>query len=84
MQASFNTPAGLMLTLPRLLSARPRRCTLSAAAAIISVSHSPTMFGTLVSTGLDRETLEFIENPDPVAAVSRNVQDTVRVACIHC
>ncbi|KAL3442888.1 hypothetical protein BJX65DRAFT_312348 [Aspergillus insuetus] len=42
------------------------------------------MFGTLVSTGLDRETLEFIENPDPVAAVSRNVQDTIRVACIHC
>ncbi|KAA8642670.1 Zn(II)2Cys6 transcription factor domain-containing protein [Aspergillus tanneri] len=42
------------------------------------------MFGTLVSTGLDRETLEFIENPDPVAAVSRSVQDTIRVACIHC
>jgi hypothetical protein len=48
------------------------------------VSHSPTMFGMLVLTGLDWETLEFIENPDPVAAVSRNVQDTVRVACIHC
>ncbi|GAT24806.1 hypothetical protein RIB2604_01806370 [Aspergillus luchuensis] len=29
------------------------------------------MFGTLVSTGLDRETLEFIENPDPVAAAIR-------------
>ncbi|GAA89216.1 hypothetical protein ASPFODRAFT_145376 [Aspergillus luchuensis CBS 106.47] len=57
-----------MPTLPKLLSALPRRCTLSAAAAIISVSHIPTMFGTLVSTGLDRETLEFIENPDPVAA----------------
>jgi hypothetical protein len=42
------------------------------------------MFGTLVSTGLDRESLEFIENPDPVAAVSRNVQDTIRIACIHC
>ncbi|KAF4212362.1 hypothetical protein CNMCM8980_002979 [Aspergillus fumigatiaffinis] len=36
------------------------------------------MFGMLVLTGLDWETLEFIENPDPVAAVSRNVQDTVR------
>ncbi|KAJ5215074.1 hypothetical protein N7468_010753 [Penicillium chermesinum] len=33
------------------------------------------MFGTLVSTGLDRETLEFIENPDPVAAAVRNVFD---------
>lgn len=38
----------------------------------------------LVSTGLDREILEFIENPDPVAAVSRSVQDTIRFACIHC
>ncbi|RAK90833.1 hypothetical protein BO79DRAFT_226611 [Aspergillus costaricaensis CBS 115574] len=38
----------------------------------------------LVSTGLDREILEFIENPDPVAAVSRSVQDNIRVACIHC
>lgn len=84
MQVLFNTPAGLMPTLPKLLSALPRRCTLSAAAAIISVSHIPTMFGTLVSTGLDRETLEFIENPDPVAAVRGSVQDTIRVACIHC
>ena len=37
------------------------------------------MFGTLVSTDLDRETLEFIENPDPVAAVSRNVQENIRI-----
>ncbi|KAE8376658.1 hypothetical protein BDV26DRAFT_305430 [Aspergillus bertholletiae] len=42
------------------------------------------MFGTLVSTEFDRETLEYIENPDPVAAFSRNVQDTVRIACMHC
>ncbi|KAF3386430.1 hypothetical protein F1880_000983 [Penicillium rolfsii] len=42
------------------------------------------MFGTLVSTDLDRETLEFIENPDPVAAVSRNVQENIRIACMHC
>jgi hypothetical protein len=52
--------------------------------SIITVKGSPTMFGMLVSTGLDRETLEFIENLDPVAAVSRNVQDTIRIVCIHC
>ncbi|KAJ5128609.1 hypothetical protein N7448_002325 [Penicillium atrosanguineum] len=40
------------------------------------------MFGTLVSTDIDRETLEYIENPDPVAAVSRNVQDNIRIASI--
>ncbi|KAM5506988.1 hypothetical protein McanMca71_001893 [Microsporum canis] len=42
------------------------------------------MFGTLVSTSLDRETLEYIENPDHVAAVSRNVQDKIRIACMIC
>jgi hypothetical protein len=42
------------------------------------------MFGTLVTTDVDRRTLEFIENPDPVAAVSRNLQDKIRFACILC
>lgn len=42
------------------------------------------MFGMLASTDFDRGTLEYIENPDPVAAVSRNVQDNVRIACMHC
>ncbi|EFR00804.1 hypothetical protein MGYG_03809 [Nannizzia gypsea CBS 118893] len=42
------------------------------------------MFGTLVSANFDRETLEYIENPDPVAAVSRTVQDKIRIACIIC
>lgn len=42
------------------------------------------MFGTLASTDFERGTLEFIENPDPVAAVSRNLQDKIRVACISC
>ena len=42
------------------------------------------MFGTLASTDSEQGTLEFIENPDPGAAVSRNLQDKIRVACISC
>jgi len=42
------------------------------------------MFGTLVTKDLDRRTLEFVENADPVAAVSRNLQDKIRVACMFC
>jgi hypothetical protein len=39
------------------------------------------MFGTLVANDCD---LEFIENLNPVAALSRNLQDKIRVACILC
>ncbi|KAJ8111358.1 hypothetical protein ONZ43_g5643 [Nemania bipapillata] len=42
------------------------------------------MFGTLVSADMDPGRLEFVENPDPVAAVSRNLQDKIRIACISC
>lgn len=42
------------------------------------------MFGTLVSTDSDQVSLEFIENPDPVAAVSRNLQTEAHIACMTC
>lgn len=42
------------------------------------------MFGTLVSTNVDQGTLEYIENPDPAAAVSRNLRDKVHVSCMIC
>ncbi|KAF5534670.1 C6 zinc finger domain-containing protein [Fusarium mexicanum] len=42
------------------------------------------MFGTLVSNESGQEALDFIENPDPVAAVSRNIQVTKHVACMSC
>jgi hypothetical protein len=42
------------------------------------------MFGTLVSADIDRGTLEYIENPDPVAAVSRNLQDKIHISCMFC
>ncbi|KAH6876758.1 hypothetical protein B0T10DRAFT_585174, partial [Thelonectria olida] len=42
------------------------------------------MFGTLVSNDSDRDALQFIENPDPVAAVSRNLQNTKHIACMSC
>ncbi|KAI5460990.1 hypothetical protein BGZ63DRAFT_464970 [Mariannaea sp. PMI_226] len=42
------------------------------------------MFGTLVSTEFDSGTLEFIENPDPVSAVSRNLQNKIHIACMFC
>lgn len=42
------------------------------------------MFGTLVSTDSNQGTLEYIENPDPVAAVSRNIKEKVHIACMSC
>lgn len=42
------------------------------------------IFGTPVSTDFDHATLEFIENPDPVAAVSRNLQNKTHIACMFC
>ncbi|QKX62000.1 uncharacterized protein TRUGW13939_09156 [Talaromyces rugulosus] len=42
------------------------------------------MFGTLVSAAFDRGTLEYIENPDPVAAVSRNLRDKIHISCMFC
>lgn len=44
----------------------------------------PIMFGTLAPIDFDRGTLEFIENPDPAAAISRNLQDKIRIACNFC
>lgn len=42
------------------------------------------MFGTLTTTEANRGSLEFVENPDPVAAVNRNLQDKIHVACKLC
>lgn len=42
------------------------------------------MFGMLTSTDFDQGTLEYVENPDPVAAVSRNLRDKVHVSCMFC
>ena len=43
------------------------------------------MFGTLViSSDLEQDTLEYIENPDPVAAVSRNIRDKIHISCLFC
>lgn len=43
------------------------------------------MFGTLVLTDFDQQgTLEFVENTDPVAAVSRNLRDKIHISCTFC
>ena len=42
------------------------------------------MFGTLVLADVDQGALEFVENPDPVAAVSRNLRDRIHISCTFC
>ncbi|KAL4888147.1 hypothetical protein BDV59DRAFT_189188 [Aspergillus ambiguus] len=42
------------------------------------------MFGTLVSTSMERGSLEFIEDPHPPAAFSRNLRANIHISCLLC